>query len=114
VQPLIRVSVLGEVAKPGLHSIEPGTNLLQLLTLVGGPTDRASLKDARVVRGSRVVPVDLESAMNGSATGRVVLYSNDLLVVPVKRGLNRESMAVILTGVTTAVTIANLFITLRR
>ena len=33
VRPLIRVGVLGRVATPGLHSVEPGTTLLQLLTI---------------------------------------------------------------------------------
>ncbi|MDQ6827505.1 MAG: polysaccharide biosynthesis/export family protein, partial [Gemmatimonadota bacterium] len=46
VQPLIRVSVLGEVKTPGIHPIDPGTNLLQLLAIVGGPAERADLRKA--------------------------------------------------------------------
>ncbi|MEP6691820.1 MAG: polysaccharide biosynthesis/export family protein, partial [Gemmatimonadaceae bacterium] len=50
VQPLIRVSVLGEVKAPGVHPVDPGTTLLQLLTLVGGTTEKADLKKAHVLR----------------------------------------------------------------
>lgn len=82
VQPLVRVSVLGEIARPGIHPVDPGTSLLQLVTIAGGPTERANLRRTRVVRDGRAFTVDLESALGGSASGRVVLYSNDVIVVP--------------------------------
>ena len=82
VQPLIRVSVLGEVRTPGLYPVEPGVSIIQLLTLAGGPSDRANLKRAQVIREDRVFVVDLQSALAGSAAGRVTLYSNDVVYLP--------------------------------
>jgi len=113
VLPLLRVSVLGEVRKPGAYPVEPGTSLLQLLTLAGGPSETADLRKARVVREGRAFGVDLQSALGGSASGRVVLYSNDVLVVPKRGGLTRERLGFLLTGATTAVSLINLIIALR-
>jgi protein involved in polysaccharide export with SLBB domain len=93
VQPVIRVSVLGEVRNPGLLSVEPGTNLIHLITLAGGPTERANMKSVRVIRAGRPYEVDLQSALSGSSAGRVVLFSNDVVFLDRKRGLTRENLS---------------------
>jgi polysaccharide export outer membrane protein len=93
VQPVIRVSVLGEVRNPGLLSVEPGTNLIHLITLAGGPTERANMKAVRVIRAGRPYEVDLQSALSGSSAGRVVLFSNDVVFLDRKRGLTRENLS---------------------
>src|SRR3978361_933687 len=48
VQPLVRVSVLGEVRSPALYPVDPGVSLIQLLTIAGGPTPNANLRRTRV------------------------------------------------------------------
>jgi len=54
VQPVIRVSVLGEVRTPGLLSVEPGTNLIHLITLaVGRPSARTCGRCVSFGRGGR-------------------------------------------------------------
>jgi polysaccharide export outer membrane protein len=93
VQPVIRVSVLGEVRSPGLLSVEPGTNLIHLITLAGGPTERANMKAVRVIRAGRPYEVDLQSALSGSSAGRVVLFSNDVVFLDRRRGLTRENLS---------------------
>ena len=93
VQAQVRVSVLGEVRQPALYPTEPGTSLLQLLTIAGGPTERANLRATRVVRDGRVFVVDLESGLAGGAAGRVVLYSGDYVVVPRRTGRTRETVS---------------------
>jgi polysaccharide export outer membrane protein len=113
VQPLVRVSVLGEVRSPALYPVDPGISLIQLLTIAGGPTPNANLRKTRVVREGRVFEVDLESALTGSAAGRVVLYSNDVVVVPKKTGITRETLQFILSLTTTALSVATLIITTR-
>lgn len=111
VQPLVRVSVLGEVRAPALYPVDPGISLIQLLTIAGGPTPNANLRRTRVVREGRVFEVDLESALTGSASGRVVLYSNDVVVVPKKTGFTRETLQFVLGLTTTVLSIATLIIT---
>ena len=93
VQPVIRVSVLGEVRTPGLLSVEPGTNLIHLITLAGGPTERANMREVRVIRNGVPYEVDLQSALAGSPAGLVVLYSNDVVFLDRKRGLTRENLS---------------------
>jgi protein involved in polysaccharide export with SLBB domain len=114
VQPLIRVGVLGQVGTPGLHSVEPGTNLLQLLTIAGGPLQTADLRRTRVLRDGRVHVVDLESGLSGSAAGRIVLYSQDVIEIPRRTGWTRENIGFWLGGVSALVTVVNLFVTLNR
>ena len=111
VQPLVRVSVLGEVRNPALYPVDPGTALIQLLTLAGGPTDRANLKRTRVVRDGRAFVVDLESGLSGSASGRIVLYSNDVVYVPRKTGFTRETLSFVFAGLSVALAVINVILT---
>ena len=115
VQAQVRVSVLGEVRQPALYPTEPGTSLLQLLTIAGGPTERANLRATRVVRDGRVFVVDLEGGLAGGAAGRVVLYSGDYVVVPRRTGLTRENFQFIsgIVGTVAALTAAFLSISNR-
>ena len=108
VQPMIRVSVLGEVRSPSVYPVDPGTSLLQLLTVAGGPTERAKLKDTRVIRDGRAFQVDMESGLKGSAAGRIVLYSNDVVVVARKKGLTGENLGLTLTAASLLLTILNI------
>ena len=107
VQLLLRVAILGEVRQPGPYSVEPGASLLQLLSRAGGPTERADLTKAQVVREGRAVRVDLQSALSGSPTGRYVLNSNDVLYIPRKGGLTRETWTILLSSLTAVLSLAN-------
>jgi protein involved in polysaccharide export with SLBB domain len=113
-QPLIRVSVLGEVRSPNVYPVDPGTSLLQLLTVAGGPTDRARLRDTRVIRDGRAFRVDMESALEGSAAGRIVLYSNDVIVVGRKKGFTTENLGVTATVASLVVAILNIAFLVRQ
>jgi len=113
-QPLIRVSVLGEVRSPNVYPVDPGTSLLQLLTVAGGPTDRARLRDTRVIRDGRAFRVDMESALEGSAAGRIVLYSNDVIVVGRKKGFTTDNLGVTATVASLVVAILNIAFLVRQ
>lgn len=109
VQPLIRVSVLGQVRAPGLYPVDPGVSIIQLLTLAGGPTDQANLRRAQVVRDNRAFTVDLQSALGGSAAGRVALYSNDVVYIPQRHSIfSRENIALGATLASLALTVVTL------
>ncbi len=101
IRPQIRISVLGQVHTPQLYSIDPGLSLLQLITLAGGPTERADLKRTRVIRDGKAYEVDMEAALHGSASGRVALYSNDVVFVPPKKGLTQQNVLFIV-GISSA------------
>lgn len=109
VQPLIRVSVLGQVRSPGLYPVEPGVSIIQLLTIAGGPTEVANLKRAQVVRDDRAFTVDLQSALGGSAAGRVALYSNDVVYVPQRHSLfSRDNIGLAATLASLALSVVTL------
>jgi len=110
----IRVFINGEVRTPNLYPVEPGTTLLQILTLAGGPTERADLRRTRVIRDNQTFIVDLEAGLGGSGAGRVILFSNDYVFVDRKRGFTRETLGFVLGGVTTVLGFVNLVIGLRR
>lgn len=114
VQPLIRVSVLGEVRSPNVYPVDPGTSLLQLLTVAGGPTDRARLQDTRVIRDGHAFRVDMEGGLRGSAAGRVVLYSNDVVVVGRKKGFTSENLGLTLTAASLVIAVLNIAFLVRR
>ena len=109
----IRVFVNGEVRTPNLYPVEPGTTLLQILTIAGGPTERADLRNTRVIRDNKTFIVNLESGLSGSGAGRVILFSNDYVIIDRKRGFTRETLAFALGSVTALLTLVNLVIQLR-
>ena len=109
VEPLIRVSVLGQVRVPGLYPVDPGVSLIQLITLAGGPTEGANLKQAQVVRENKAFTIDLQSALGGSAAGRIALYSNDVVYLPQRRSLfSRENLTFAATLAALAVSVVTL------
>jgi protein involved in polysaccharide export with SLBB domain len=114
VQPLIRVSVLGEVRSPNVYPVDPGTSLLQLLTVAGGPTDRARLQDTRVIRDGQAFRIDMESGLRGSAAGRVVLYSNDVVVVGRKKGFTSETIGMTATVASLVLAVLNIAFLVRQ
>lgn len=114
VLPLIRVSVIGQVRNPGLFSVDPGASVIQLLSLAGGPVAEADLRKTRVIRDGREYTLDLERALGGGSAGRVVLYSNDVVLLPKRSGFTRETAAFIFSSLSAAGTLINLIVTLRR
>jgi protein involved in polysaccharide export with SLBB domain len=109
VQPLIRVSVLGQVRAPGLYPVDPGVSLIQLITLAGGPSEQANLKRTQVVRDDQAFTVDLQSALGGSAAGRVALYSNDVVYVPQRHSVfSRDNITLAATLAALALSVVTL------
>lgn len=79
----IRISVMGEVKRPGTFWIKDGGTLLDALAIAGGPTDRANLKAVRVSHtGTRTYEVvNLERVLTGQDTLRP-LEPGDVILVP--------------------------------
>ncbi len=47
---LVPVSIWGEVEKPGLYNVPDGTDLTQLISYAGGPTEYANLTKVKLTR----------------------------------------------------------------
>ena len=84
----VRISVLGEVYKPGTYLVSSLSSVLNILGLTGGPNTSGSYRDIRIVRGGKVVDrIDLYP-LRGEGLGNlnVALQSGDVVFVPLASG----------------------------
>lgn len=88
ITPLRRIYVLGEVAKPGLYTVDPTISLAGAVALAGGATPIGSLDRLRVVRNGQVV---LKRAAAGSSLTAVDIKSEDQVFVDRRGWLDRNS-----------------------
>jgi polysaccharide biosynthesis/export protein len=81
---LIRVSVLGEVARPGFYAVPTDLVLADALMLAGGPTRDANVADLRVERsGAHLEAAAIRTALaRGSTLDDLGLHSGDGVLVP--------------------------------
>ncbi len=81
----IQVFVFGEVKYPGSYSVNSLATLFSTLYLAGGPTERGSLRQIRLLRnGEQSVTVDLyQFLLFGKNVGAVSLQSGDVIFVEV-------------------------------
>lgn len=93
-------SVLGSVKKPGLYPLDRPTTLLEAVSEVGGAatagggggskgaaqttaTEIADVENAVVIRGNRVIPVDVGALIkSGDMSQNIYMEPNDVLYVP--------------------------------
>jgi polysaccharide export outer membrane protein len=88
----IGIYFLGEVAKPGLVEVKPGTTLLQALAQGGGLTSFAATKRLQLRRtdpatGQQVVhKINYRALSDGAALAHdIVLIDGDVILVPERR-----------------------------
>lgn len=79
----VRVSVLGQVGRPGTFELLPPVRVLDAVSSAGGLLESADRRAARLVRADgTVVELDLERAERGDPSHNPVLETGDTLVVP--------------------------------
>jgi len=79
----LEVTVVGQVAQPGLRLVPLGTTVVDLLALVGGPSEQADLRGSRVLRAGEPLAVDLEAILRrGDLTHNLELQPGDVFFVP--------------------------------
>jgi polysaccharide biosynthesis/export protein len=94
--PLFRVSVLGEVMRPGLYSVDPTLSIYDLVAVAGGPSRYANQRNLRLIRGGELYPIPLTAASIARSTLRELgVRSGDQLLVP-RTTLTREDWVLIL------------------
>jgi polysaccharide export outer membrane protein len=78
-----RIYILGQVYRPGEFQIRPGVGILELLASAGGPTDRADLAKATIIRGkTEAIELNLLDTFAKSKSPDVTLLPGDVLYVP--------------------------------
>jgi len=88
----MKINVWGHVMTPGSHLIADGTDLISLLSLVGGPKDGANLKKIRLFRefpdadGKSSYTINLEKFIKtGDRSNFIKINPNDTLIIPQTR-----------------------------
>jgi len=84
----VRISILGEVYKPGTYLVPSLSSVLNVLGLTGGPNTNGSYRDIRIVRAGKIVDrIDLYP-LRGEGLGNlnVALQSGDVVFVPLAAG----------------------------
>ena len=81
-----RVSVIGQVGRPGLYPMDATQTVFDALSQAGGPTNTADLSRIRLLRGDHVIVLNAaEELRTGAPMLSVLLESGDRIVVPQKR-----------------------------
>ncbi len=80
-----KVSVIGQVARPGTYDLSSDSTLLSLLADAGNPLKGAGLSRSYVLRNGVQIPIDLRDAVLSNRPGVAVsnfkLQSDDVLVI---------------------------------
>jgi hypothetical protein len=86
----MEVNIWGFVGAPGKYKVPASTRLIQLISLSGGPTDRARLSDIRILHDltvdstvtDPVVIFNLEEYQKtGDPSLNPMLYPNDTIII---------------------------------
>lgn len=85
----IRVQIWGEVRVPGLYIVADGTDLIEAISMAGGPTADASLSGVKVVRFAGdfrgVIDVDVNKYIESASEDATLwLQPNDTINVPAR------------------------------
>ena len=83
----ISIYVVGEVNAPGLHTMNPLSNVTNAIFTAGGITQRGSLRNVQLRRGGRLISeIDFyEFLISGNDRSNLRLQPGDVIVVPVAR-----------------------------
>jgi hypothetical protein len=107
--PVFKYYVWGQVRAPGAYSLGASPDLLELLSVAGGPTDYADVRHVVLVRATtqQRVNINLKTML---LSGQIVaLYPGDIVIVPNSAWYSvQESFSV----TTTLVSLATLIVTI--
>jgi polysaccharide export outer membrane protein len=82
-----RISVMGQVMRPGVYSLKRGITVVEAIALAGGFTPTAAQDGVRVIRiqdgKKKIILVPVASILRGGNKSRdITLESDDTIVVP--------------------------------
>jgi polysaccharide export outer membrane protein len=91
-EPLVRVSVSGEVDRPRVYALRPETTIAEAVAVAGGTTENGNAGRVRVLRleqgQQRQLLVNLDDPATGA--GLMPILSGDQIVVDRRRNFLRE------------------------
>jgi protein involved in polysaccharide export with SLBB domain len=80
----IKVTILGEVRKPGTYTLPSLATAFNALYLSGGPTDIGTLRNIEIIRNGKVIDhLDIyDFLVKGSQSGNLNLRDQDVIRIP--------------------------------
>lgn len=94
ITPLRRVSVLGDVQRPGLYTVDPTVTLVGAVALAGGATATGDLRRIRILRDGEVLRQRVEA---GSTLAVADVRSGDQIYVDRRSWFERNSTFIVST-----------------
>jgi protein involved in polysaccharide export with SLBB domain len=113
---LVRVAVLGEVARPGFYALPTDMLVPDVVMAAGGPTPAAQIEGIRITRlGAELLPRDsIQNAIaRGLSLSQIDVRSEDQFVIP-RAADSERALRVISAWVTIPIAIASLILLARR
>jgi protein involved in polysaccharide export with SLBB domain len=109
IEPLVRVTVGGEVLKANVYTLSPQTTVAQAVEIAGGPTERGERRNIRLMRGATEFKIDLARSVDGRASEKI--RSGDRIIVLRRRDMFRQYIAPVaaVAGATAAIINAVLY-----
>jgi len=89
---LITVHIFGEIQKPGEYIVADNTNILELISKAGGPTEFSNLSKVKITRGLVNID-DLKKALKMNANKRRAVLKQVIKINLKKMLDNERSMA---------------------
>jgi protein involved in polysaccharide export with SLBB domain len=86
IEPLVSVTVAGEVRQPNLYHLAQGTTFAQAIAQAGGPTELGRLDKVRVIRRDSTMTINLAGGYSRYAALQVA--SGDQILVARRSGFN--------------------------
>ncbi len=78
----MRLYIVGEAFRPGSYEISSASTLFNALYACGGPSEKGSLRDVRVMRKGQTFPVDLyDYLVNGKSQNDIPLLPDDVVFI---------------------------------
>jgi len=88
---MMEVNLWGAVEKPGLHHIPMGMDLVQFISLAGGPNSGARLDKVTIKRQTKekgeIIEVNVEELAENPDRLAPKLEPNDIIIIPERRPL---------------------------
>lgn len=80
----IKVTILGEVNRPGTFTLPSLATVFNALYFSGGPNDIGSMRDIQVIRNGKVIDhLDMyDFLFSGDQTGNILLRDQDVIRIP--------------------------------
>ena len=86
VVPLIRITLVGQLGKPGSYRVDPSNSLWDIFRMAGGPNPNGDLKRTGIRRGGETIKKDLfETWEEGYSLKEIGVKTGDVIFIHARR-----------------------------